>query len=117
MSMRRTTRYVCCLVFVCSSYIVFASLVNRVRSVARCFLFISLSHCLNCLFFILWNMIYYFSQDGGTALFHACLKGHTEIVRDMLSLKGVQTSLQTKVRMMLFVFVGMLIKWEDSFCC
>ena len=42
-------------------------------------------------------------QDGGTALLLAAMKGHTDIVRDILSLKGVLVNLEDKV----FVFVVM----------
>ncbi len=38
-----------------------------------------------------------FIQDGGTALLLAAMKGHTDIVRDILSLKGVLVNLEDKV--------------------
>lgn len=36
-------------------------------------------------------------QDGGTALLLACIRGHTEVVRDILSVKGVMVNLEDGV--------------------
>ena len=53
-----------------------------------------------CVLFIDRTVSFSF-QDGGTALLLAAMKGHTDIVRDILSLKGVLVNLEDKV----FVFV------------